>query len=168
MPAILEILCAPSLDAAANFAQTQGWSASIGSHYWRHGKGDSITIVKVIDRPDELAATPGHLKVHMRFPEGVPAEWAAALAKRNPSPNPYQPMDTAPSDRRIRVYDAKRRVWHTCAWRAWSPNTADTSGGWFIVGTAAWIDKAACWMDCEDCPPEEIIAAALPKPKDAA
>jgi hypothetical protein len=163
MPPILEILCAPDVGKADKFAEARGWEPAFGQTYWRHGRGGSLTIVKVVAAPSELAAMPGPSKVHMHFPEGVPAEWAAALAKRNPSPSPFNPMETAPIDRPIRVYDAKRHAWQTCQWEQ---RTRDF-GAWFIVGTGAWISHPACWMECEDAPPEDIIAAALP-PKDAA
>lgn len=177
MPPILEILCAPDVGKADKFAEARGWEPAFGQTYWRHGRGGSLTIVKVIAVPSELAAMPGTSRVHMHFPEGVPAEWAAALAKRDPNPNPFNPMDTAPTDRAqsagcakryIRVYDAKREVWQTAEWKLSGAREAGTQwGAWFIAGTAAWISHPACWMECEDAPPEHVVAAAL-KPREAA
>lgn len=66
-----------------------------------------------------------------------------------------RPMESAPHDRPILVYDARRGNWANCIWH-------DAADIWLIVTTCAWIEpeNAACWTECPPAPPEDVIEAA--------
>jgi hypothetical protein len=171
-----EFIIAHNAVHACDYALKQGWRQfdRFDRHrYWRPnftaaGQHTVPQLVEYVANPDAISALdPAEATIHLgRFPQGIPAAWAKALARfkiigdiTGVRVGGFLPMDTAPRDRPIMIYDADARAWESAQW--WP----QTDGYWNAMSaghlTDIEIEFPACWHEPLPEPPEILIQAAL-------